>query len=77
MQALQENLINDNWIFIFPNMSDIRIINIFDEEHEIYTEYNNKWVIFGEYEDKVALFNYYNRDILIKSIGKYKISRYY
>lgn len=74
MQALQEELYNEDWTFIFPNMSQIYQINIFDDGNEKYQEYNNKWIIFGEWKEKVAIFNYYAPDIIIKSISKWKIN---
>jgi hypothetical protein len=73
MQALQEELYNEDWTFIFPNMSQIYQINIFDDGNEKYQEYNNKWIIFGEWKEKVAIFNYYAPEIIIKSISKWKI----
>jgi len=73
MQALQEELYNEDWAFVFPNMSQTYQINIFDDGNEKYEKYNNKWIIFGEWKEKVAIFNYYAPEIIIKSISKWKI----
>ena len=46
MQALQEELYNENWLFAFPNISQINEINTFDDGNEKYEKYNNKFYLF-------------------------------
>ena len=72
MQALQEEL-DDEWIFIFPNLNKLYEIRIFDDGNEELKIYENTWVKFGEWRGKVALFNYYSRDIIIRSISEWKL----
>ncbi len=73
MQALKEELLNDNWTFVIPKFEQMYQINIFDDGKEEYQEYNNTWIIFGEWKAKVALFNYLEPYVIIKSISKWKI----
>ena len=73
MQALQEELLNDEWTFVYPKFDQMYQINIFDDGKEEYQEYNNTWIIFGEWKEKVALFNYLEPYVIIKSISRWKI----
>ncbi len=73
MQALKEELLNDEWTFVYPKFDKMYQINIFDDGKEEYQEYNNTWIIFGEWKEKVALFNYLEPYVIIKSISRWKI----
>ena len=75
MQALQEELLNEEWTFVFPNFNEMYEIHTFDDGNERLNIYENTWVKFGDWKDKVALFNYYAPDIKIKSISDWKMKQ--
>lgn len=71
IDTLREQLWNDEWIFVFPNLNEKYIINVFDDE---YQEDMNEWIKFGEFKGETAIFNYYNNDIIIKNISTWKLT---
>ena len=72
----KNQLINSDWTYIQPNLSNIQKIIIFDDGNQIYQHNsNNCWVIFGEWRGKVALYNKDNNDTIIKSISAWKVTK--
>ena len=65
-------LLNDDWIYITPNLDNVVIINVFDDGKDIYEIYINEWIKFGEWQGKIALFNKYYPEVIIKSISAWK-----
>ena len=75
IDTLREQLWNDDWCFIFPNLEEKYMINTFIGLNDDYQQYNNQWIKFGEWKGKTALFNYNNNDIIIKSISSWKLTK--
>jgi hypothetical protein len=73
MIRLSEQLLDDEWTFVIPNLeTKYRIIN-FDDSNDKYEMYDNNWIIFGVWKGKAAIFNHMNPDIILKSISTWKL----
>lgn len=73
MLALSEQLYNEEWTFIVPNLTNKYKINTFDDGNEHLINNINEWILFGTWKGKYALFNVENYDIIIKSISNWKV----
>tara|TARA_B110000305_G_C18995216_1_gene427988 strand:+ start:128 stop:361 length:234 start_codon:yes stop_codon:yes gene_type:complete len=73
MLALSEQLYNNDWTFVVPNVNKKYKINVFDDGNQNLINNINEWVLFGTWNRKYALFNVKDYDIIIKSISNWKV----
>ena len=66
-------LLNNEWNYITPNINSPQKIIKFDDGNEKYNSYPNEWVIFGEWGGKIAIYNKIQPTIIIKSISRWKV----
>ncbi len=73
MLALSEQLYNEEWTFIVPNLDKKYKINTFDDGNEKLINNTNEWILFGTWKEKYALFNVKDYNVIIKSISNWKV----
>jgi hypothetical protein len=65
----------DEWTYFTP-AEELYEITVFDDGHQMYERYENKWLIYGNnWQGKRALVNYKDPSIKINSISEWKIVR--
>ena len=45
----KNKLISNEWLYIQPDINQVKIINIFDDGNKKFSKYDNKWIIFGKF----------------------------
>jgi hypothetical protein len=72
----RNQLVNNDWNYIEPNIINLQKIIIFDDGNHEYEMYPNEWIVFGRWKGKTALFNKMYPTIVIKSISSWKVCHF-